>query len=92
MNEQKLQKMTDEQSKNYKEIAKLNNDINSMRNKNIDLNEKQVDAKLTKERSSLVFPPLQITYVEWEEFEFITKKRGAQGPTKSECITYYSGK
>ena len=84
--------MTEEQSQNYKEITKLNNDLSSMKNKNKDLNKNQEDAKLTKERSRLVLPPLQITYVEWEEFGFVTKKKGACGPTKSECITYYSGK
>ena len=27
---------------------------------------------------------------EWTGFEFITKKRGAQGPSKEECETYYA--
>ena len=27
---------------------------------------------------------------EWNEFEFRTVKTGAYGPTKSECIDYYS--
>ena len=27
--------------------------------------------------------------VEWGEFEFLTKKRGAKGPSKAECINYY---
>ena len=27
--------------------------------------------------------------VEWREFEFLTKKRGAKGPSKAECIQYY---
>ena len=26
---------------------------------------------------------------DWSEFEFITKKKGAQGPTKEECEKYY---
>ena len=28
----------------------------------------------------------------WTSFEFITKKEGAKGPTKLECIAYYSEK
>ena len=27
--------------------------------------------------------------VEWREFEFLTKKRRAKGPSKAECIQYY---
>ena len=28
-------------------------------------------------------------FVEWREFEFFTKKTGAEGPSKAECIQYY---
>ena len=28
----------------------------------------------------------------WTSFEFVTKRRGAKGPTKSECIGYYTEK
>ena len=28
----------------------------------------------------------------WTSFEFVTKKKGAKGPSKSECIGYYSEK
>ena len=27
---------------------------------------------------------------DWTGFEFITKKKGAQGPSKEECETYYA--
>ena len=27
---------------------------------------------------------------DWTGFEFITKKKGAQGPTKEECEKYYT--
>ena len=27
---------------------------------------------------------------DWSGFEFITKKKGAQGPTKEECENYYT--
>ena len=30
--------------------------------------------------------------VDWNEFEFCTKKKGAYGPTKNECLEYYSKK
>ena len=30
-------------------------------------------------------------YPEWNEFEFITRKYGAYGPSKAECLQYYSG-
>ena len=29
---------------------------------------------------------------DWNEFEFCTKKKGAHGPTKRECLEYYSEK
>ena len=29
---------------------------------------------------------------EWECFEFVTKKEGASGPSKSECLSYYCEK
>ena len=31
-------------------------------------------------------------YPEWNEFEFITRKNGANGPSKTECLQYYSEK
>ena len=30
-----------------------------------------------------------IIYPTWETFLFLTKKKGASGPTKSECFAYY---
>ena len=39
----------------------------------------------TSLESSSIFP-------EWECFEFLTKKKGASGPSKSECLSYYSEK
>ena len=35
---------------------------------------------------------INVEFVEdpdWTEFKFITKKKGAQGPTKGECNMYY---
>ena len=38
--------------------------------------------------------PLELgpIYEEWESFEFVTKKKGASGPTKTECLSYYAEK
>ena len=38
--------------------------------------------------------PLELgpIYEEWESFEFVTKKQGAFGPTRTECISYYAEK
>ena len=31
-------------------------------------------------------------FLNWNVFEFVTKKTGAAGPTKTECIRYYKEK
>ena len=31
-------------------------------------------------------------FPDWDNFEFITKKSGRRGPSKEECIEYYSQK
>ena len=31
-------------------------------------------------------------YTEWNEFELITRKKGAYGPSKTECLRYCSEK
>ena len=36
--------------------------------------------------------PESKNYPEWNEFEFITRKIGAYGPSKTECLEYYSEK
>lgn len=71
---------------------KLNNELSLIKIKNINLEKTEAISNLQRERSRAVLPPLQIKYEEWEEFEFITKKKGANGPAKSECIRYYSEK
>ena len=40
-------------------------------------------------------PSIHVEFVgdpRWTEFTFITKKKGANGPTKKECKKYYSAK
>ena len=39
-------------------------------------------------RDQLTLSP-QVEYPKWDSFEFVTKKKGATGPTKSECFDYY---
>ena len=36
--------------------------------------------------------PESKNYPEWNEFEFITRKKGAYGPSKTKCLEYYSEK
>ena len=33
-----------------------------------------------------------LRFSNWKVFEFVTKKKGASGPTKTECIGYYKEK
>ena len=50
---------------------------------------------VSRETSSVLprkIPEEQNFYPKWTSFEFVTKKIGAEGPTKSECIGYYSEK
>ena len=74
------------------EIMKLNNEIAFMKIDHINKEKSGKNSEFHRERSRSILPPLQITYVEWTEFEFLTKKFGAHGPTKSECISYYAKK
>ena len=43
---------------------------------------------MQKFRDELAFSS-EVEWPEWDSFEFITKKKGADGPTKSECLDYY---
>ena len=33
-----------------------------------------------------------VEFPDWNEFEFCTEKEGAYGPSKKECLEYYSEK
>ena len=42
-------------------------------------------------RENLPTPLIEIKFVDeltWKEFKFITKKKGAYGPTKEDCKNY----
>ena len=45
-------------------------------------------------KSQISSTPLESNVIsqEWESFEFVTKKKGASGPTRTECISYYAEK
>ena len=43
-------------------------------------------------QSGSVSRQLLAEFPDWDEFEFCTKKKGAYGPTKKECLEYYSKK
>ena len=44
-------------------------------------------------RQSRTVPrPSPVEFPDWNEFEFCTKKKGAHGPLKKECLEYYSEK
>ena len=58
----------------------------------VDITTKQNLAKMSVEKSDMpksVSKTPDVEFVEWTEFEFITKKIGADGPSKDECIQYY---
>ena len=84
--------MKNELLQNHQEIMKLNKELSLIKNKNINMEETETMQNLQRERSRAVLPPLQIKYEEWEEFELITRNKGAKGPKKSEFISYYSEK
>ena len=58
----------------------------------MDITMKQNLPKISAEKSDLpksVSQTPNIEFVEWREFEFVTKKIGRYGPSKDECIQYY---
>ena len=73
-------------------MMKLNNELSLIKMKSITMEKTETIPNLERERCRAILPPLEMKYEEWEEFEFITKKTGANGPTKSECMSYYSEK
>ena len=58
----------------------------------VDVPKKQNLTKISAKKSDLpksVFQTTDVEFVEWTDFEFQTKKKGAYGPSKDECIQYY---
>ena len=88
-------------------MKKLREELSLMNKKNSDLEKamkvlenKTVSKRLSEgqksERQSNsgvpVSDPTLVEFPDWNEFEFCTKKKGAYGPSKKECIEYYSEK
>ena len=48
--------------------------------------------KKSARQSGPVSRPFSAKFPDWNEFEFCTKKKGAFGPSKNECLEYYSKK
>ena len=62
-----------------------------MKKKNSDL--KKANEILEKKTIIMrVSRPSLVQFPDWDEFEFCTKKKGAYGPSKKECLQYYSEK
>ena len=66
------------------ELSVTKERISELEKANKILENKTVPTRVS--RSSLV------DFADWDEFEFRTKKTGAHGPTKKECLAYYSTK
>ena len=77
-------KLKDKEIKELKEQLKMA--------KKVDIPTKQNLPEISAKKSDLlksVFQTPDVEFVEWTEFEFQTKKKGAYGPSKDECIQYY---
>ena len=62
-----------------------------MKKMNSDL-EKTIKVLEKKTVTMRVSGPSLVEFPDWDEFEFCTKKKGAHGPSKKECLEYYSEK
>ena len=62
------------------------------------LNSKESEIKRLKfelaRKGQISSTPLELgpVYQEWKSFEFVTKRKGAYGPKKTECLSYYAEK
>ena len=79
------------------EIQKLTTELSLMKSKISNLeNEKSNPEKIVKGVLNAGNDQIEELeskkYPDWKEFEFITRKIGAYGPSKAECLQYYSGK
>ena len=62
-----------------------------MKKMNSDL-EKTIKVLKNKTVTTRVSRLSLVEFSDWDEFEFCTKKKGAHGPSKKECLEYYSEK
>ena len=52
----------------------------------------ELQAEISKLKDQLTREAHTGPYPDWETFLFMTEKKGASGPSKSECIDYYKEK
>ena len=58
----------------------------------VDIPKKQNLPKILTQKSDLpksVSQRADVEFFEWTEFKFITKQKGANGPSKDKCLQYY---
>ena len=66
-------------------MEKLREELSLMKKRYSDLENFMRQSGFVSRQSLAEFP-------DWDEFEFCTKKKGANGPSKNECLEYYSEK
>ena len=72
------------------EIFELNEKLESL---NFQLEQAKTHLRNKPRKTPSVLPRNVSVYKKfpnWNSFEFVTKRKGAKGPSKSECISYYS--
>ena len=72
-------------------MEKLREELSLMKKMNSDL-EKTIKVLENKTVPTRVSRPSLVEFPDWDEFDFCTKKYGAHGPSKNECLQYYSEK
>ena len=96
-----MEKIISEKDKNLNmkndEIRKLTGELSLMKSKIPNLEkdksntEKIAEEALNAGNDEIVEMEFK-NYPDWKKFEFITRKKGAHGPSKEECLQYYSEK
>ena len=74
-------------------MKKLREELSLMKKKMSDLKKanKIVENKSVRQPDP-VSRPFLAEFPDWNEFKFCTEKKGAYGPSKNECLKYYSKK
>ena len=85
-----MKKLREESSLMKKRISDLEQAIEKLENKNVPNGSSQRQKSV--EQSGSVSRPFLVNFPDWDEFEFCTKRKGACGPSKNECLEYYSEK
>ena len=72
-------------------MKKLHEELSLIKKRNSDL-EKENKVLRNKTVAMTVSRPSPVEYPDWNEFEFCTKRKGAHGPSKNDCLRYCSKK